>query len=447
MTDSTLWLTQIQFFSSLGFMSLFLAMELGLAWVLLYFKLRSLGTEHAAWKAAYRFWVRVFALAFILSFASSLPVLIQFGSLWPGLMDKIGDIAGPLLAAGILSAFIFKSCFLGAMLFGQRYVSARVHALIVFMVAVGVTVSSFWLIALVSWMHAPTGAHLVDGRYRVVDWLEVLLNPALPWYVALFVLASALIAAFMMLGIVVAQTLRRPVDESGRVVFRTALWLAAVGIVLQCAAVAGTGMMTARLHPAKAAATAAYWHSGQQPDIVIAAWPDAKTAGNRAAWLWPHAGGKWLGHDAGGNPRGLDQFAGMMPPVALTFWSFRLAVLAGLCMALVAWLTLWRAHRVHHYDPGALSSRWRHVLIAMTFSGWFMLLAGMAHILLGAFPYAVNGTVTVREIVADRPFDTLMGGYVAYMLLYLLVLAGFFQMLRHIARYGVVPIARRRGRA
>src|SRR5690606_9242773 len=145
MTHSTLWLSQIQFFSSLGFMLLFLALELGLAWILLYFKLRSLGSDHAAWVAAYRFWVRVFALAFILSFAASLPVLIQFGSLWPSLMDKMGNVAGPLLAAGILSAFVFKSCFLGAMLFGQRHMSDKVHALIVFMVALGVTVSSFWL--------------------------------------------------------------------------------------------------------------------------------------------------------------------------------------------------------------------------------------------------------------------------------------------------------------
>src|SRR5690606_2881186 len=70
MTYSTLWLSQIQFFASLGFMLMFLVIELGLAWVLLYFKLRAFGRDHAAWTAAYRFWVRVFALAFVLSFAA-----------------------------------------------------------------------------------------------------------------------------------------------------------------------------------------------------------------------------------------------------------------------------------------------------------------------------------------------------------------------------------------
>ncbi|MEC4601378.1 cytochrome ubiquinol oxidase subunit I, partial [Burkholderia vietnamiensis] len=76
-------------------MLLFLALELGLAWVLLYFKIRTFGNTAAAWMGAYRFWVRLFALAFILSFAASMPVLLQFGSVWPGLMEQVGDVIGP----------------------------------------------------------------------------------------------------------------------------------------------------------------------------------------------------------------------------------------------------------------------------------------------------------------------------------------------------------------
>ncbi|MGP1614263.1 MAG: cytochrome ubiquinol oxidase subunit I [Pollutimonas bauzanensis] len=196
----------------------------------------------------------------------------------------------------------------------------------------------------------------------------------------------------------------------------------------------------------KAAAAAAYWHSGTQPDLVLSAWPDAQAGANRAAWVWRHAGGKWLGRDDSGNLRGLDRFLGMTPPVAVTFWSFRLAVLAGLLMALAALFTLWRARRVH-YDPGALSRGWRRVLAGMTFSGWVLLLAGLAYLMFGSYPYAVTGTITVSEIAGDTHFDVLLGGYIAYLLFYGVFLAGFFQLLRHIARYGVVPIARRRGRA
>ncbi len=427
-------------------MLLFLTIELGLAWVLLYFKLRWRGPNHAAWIAAYRFWVRVFALAFILSFASCLPVLIQFGSLWPALMEKIGDVAGPLLAAGVLSTFIFKSCFLGAMLFGQRYLSDKAHTLVVFMVAVGVAVSAFWLLALLSWTHTPTGAQFIDGQYQVQDWWAILFNPALPWYAALFVLVAVLTTSFLMIGLIAAQSLRRPVDESERLVFKSAVWLAAICVVLQGMAVVGSGHMTAHHQPARAAATAAYWHSGQPADLVLFAWPDARKSANLHAWRLPKMGDFWLGRDQAGALRGLDQFSGMSPPVTATFWSFRLALVVGMLMMAAAWLTVWRARRVE-YDPGALSRWGRHVLKAMTFSGWVLLLAGMAHILLGALPYAVNGTVTMTEVLGSASVQTLVGGYVAYLVLYLLLFVSFFQLLRHIARYGVVPVARRRGRA
>ncbi|HUH60699.1 MAG TPA: cytochrome ubiquinol oxidase subunit I [Candidimonas sp.] len=446
MTYSTLWLSQLQFFSSLGFMLMFLVIELGLAWALLYFKIRSLGPGPAPWTAAYRFWVRVFALAFILSFAASLPVLIQFGSLWPALMDKIGDVAGPLLAAALLSTFIFKSCFLGAMLFGQRYVSDKVHTVLVFMVALGVLVTSFWLLVLLSWMHAPAGAVWTGSQYHVLDWWRIVLNPALPWYAALFVLTSALTVAFMMMGVVAAQSLGRRVDDSGRLVFKTALYIAVAALALQIVATAGTGVMTAAQQPAKAAAVAAQWHSGSSSNLVLFAWPDTQAGLNRVAWQWHDTGSIWLGKDGKGNVRGLDQFSGMAPPVALTFWSFRIAVLVGILMAVTAGAALWRVRRLH-FDAGALPSRWRRWLAGMTFSGWAMLLAGLAYLMTGSFPYAVTGVVTLSEVAGNTSFEVLLAGYLVYLVFYGVLLAGFFQLLRHIGRYGVVPIARRRGRA
>ena len=136
MDISTLSLARAQFVASLSFLAFFLAFSLALAWVLLFFKIRARWSGHGGWTAAYRFWVRIFALAFVLTLAASVPVLIQLGSLWAGLMDKIGNVAGPLLGYGILSVFILKSCFLGVMLFGQRRVSDGAHTLAVLMVAV-----------------------------------------------------------------------------------------------------------------------------------------------------------------------------------------------------------------------------------------------------------------------------------------------------------------------
>src|SRR5690606_27942261 len=114
---------------------------------------------------------------------------------------------------------------------------------------------------------------LVDGSYRVQDWLAILSSPALPWYGGLLALSSVVTVAFLMLGVVAAQSLRRPADDSARLVFQTAAWVAAVGIVSLAAVAAGTNAMTAAYHPAKAAATAGYWRSGDAPAMVFFAWP------------------------------------------------------------------------------------------------------------------------------------------------------------------------------
>ena len=446
MTHSTLWLSQIQFFSSLGFMLLFLALELGLAWILLYFKVRALRTGSAAWTQAYRFWIRVFALAFVLSFGASMPVLIQLGSLWPSLMEHIGEVAGPLLAAAILTTFIFKSCFLGAMLFGQRRLVPAAYATVVAMVAIGVTLSTFLLVALLSWMHTPQGAVLVDGRYQVQDWIQVVFSPALPWYFLLFLLGSGLTAAFLMLGIVAAQTFRRPADESERHVFKTALFVACVAVILQAVAAAGAVLMSAQYQPARAAAVFAYWHSGTQVDLPLFSWSEASPGARQDALSRQAGSAPWLGRNADGVFRGLDEFSGMSPPVGLTFWSFRASVIVGGLMAVVSGLVFWRTRRAG-FDPGALSAVSRRVLVGMTFSGWAMLLSGLCYILFGLFPYAVNGTVTVSQIASETSGRMLWGGLIAHIVVYGVLLAGFLQLLRHVAHYGVVPVARRRGRA
>lgn len=445
MTHSALSLSQAQFFISLGFMLLFLALELGLSWVLFYFRIKTFGSKQNAWMGAYRFWVRIFALAFILSFAASMPVLIQFGSVWPGLMERVGDVVGPMLAASMLSLFIFKSCFLGVMLFAQRMLSNLVHTLVVFMVAVGVTLTAFWLVAILAWMQVPTGVDVVEGHYVVLDWLAVLQTPALPWYGGLLLAGSLLTVAFFILGVTCAQTMQRPVTDHERLAFRTALFLGAAAWCAQLALVVGNGFMTAEHQPAKAAAAAGYWHSGEQPDLILLAAPSRLQEGILGALRWTHAGGRWLGQDENGLV-GLDQFADSLPPVALTFWSFRIAVLAGVLMALVLAGVMLRTRR-YGLDPHSLSYRSRQILAAASALGWIMLLAGASYLLFGFAPYLVGRDITLAQVQGSNSVFTVSLGLLVYGLVYTLCLVGFFQMLRHVVRFGVVPVARHRGRA
>jgi len=443
MTHLALWISQAQFFMSLSFMLLFLLLEIGLAWALVFFKLKSLGGDER-WLQAYRFWVRIFALAFILAFASAVPVMVQFGSLWPALMERIGNVASPLLAVAVLTIFLFKSCFVGAMLFGQRHISRPLHALLVLVVALGVTASAVWPVMLFSWMRTPAGAVFSNGQYIVTDWAGVFFNPSFPWYAGLLLTLALATASLFMLGITALQSLRGTLQDAERAVFGFSLRTAVLSLLVLGMVAVLAARVLAIHEPARAAAALGYWESGKQPSVAILAVPDA--AGDRWAWRWQGRGGAFLAPDPQGGYRGLDQFSGMAPPMGLTFWSLRVAVFGTMFMLLFTAIAWWRL-RARRGEPGALPRWLRQLLVVMGFGGWLVAVAGFGHVSIGAHPYAVAGTVTLSEVQAAVPVPALLGGGLALLLVYIFCMAGFLQLLWHSLRYGVVPVARHRGRA
>ena len=142
-----LLLARLQFAANITFHILFPTINIALAWVLLFFRFRWLKTHDPAWLAAYRFWTKVFALSFALGVVSGITMSFQFGTNWPGYMERTGNIAGPLLGYEVLTAFFLEATFLGVMLFGHGKVSERVHLLATFLVAAGTTLSAFWILA------------------------------------------------------------------------------------------------------------------------------------------------------------------------------------------------------------------------------------------------------------------------------------------------------------
>ncbi|OZI26621.1 cytochrome ubiquinol oxidase subunit I [Bordetella genomosp. 9] len=446
MSIPPLFLGRLQFIACLAFVALFMALAMALSWLLLYFKLRARATGDAGWTAAYRFWVRIFALAFVLALASGVPVLLQLGTIWSGLMDKIGNVAGPLLGFAVLSVFALKSCFLGVMLFGQRRVSETVHTLSVLMVALGHVATAFWVLALVSWMQTPDGAVVVDGRFQIYDWAKVLFNPSLGWTIGSTLLGALLAAAFLIMGITAWQALRRPLDDGQRLGFRAALGLAGISVVLLVPVGIGMGKMIAHYQPAKAAAALAYWHEGDAPDLVLLGWPDADLAANRGAWTVQGAAARWLGRNVNGHFLALENYANMQPPVALTFWSLRVIVILAGLMAGIAWATVFKL-RKRGFDPSFLSRRWLRALAAMTLSGGALVVFGWVFTIVGLQPYAVNGAVTQSEILGAASPRSLLYGTLGYVLLYGVLFTAFVRMLFHAARYGVVPVRKAAGAA
>ena len=163
----TFMLARLQFAANISFHILFPTITIALCWFLVFFHLRhsaTRGTPQAAgWEQAYYFWTKVFALTFALGVVSGITMSFQFGTNWPGYMERAGNIAGPLLGYEVLTAFFLEATFLGIMLFGRGRVSERVHLVATLMVALGTTLSAFWILSLNSWMQTPAGYEIIDG--------------------------------------------------------------------------------------------------------------------------------------------------------------------------------------------------------------------------------------------------------------------------------------------
>jgi cytochrome bd ubiquinol oxidase subunit I len=247
-------LSRIQFAANISFHILFPTITIALGWFLLYFRIRHIQTRDPAWEEAYYFWTKVFALSFALGVVSGLVMSFQFGTNWPGFMEKTGDISGPLLGYEVITAFFLEASFLGIMLFGRGRVSQRVHLVATFLVAFGTTLSAFWILSLNSWMQTPAGFEIVDGRFIPVDWLAVVFNPSFPYRLAHKLLASTLTASFLIAGLCAWQIIKGSALPGTHKALRTAVIAASVAMPLQFLAGDLHGLNTLEHQPAKIAA-------------------------------------------------------------------------------------------------------------------------------------------------------------------------------------------------
>ena len=243
----TLLLSRIQFGANISFHILFPTISIALAWVLFFFRLRYNTTRRDRWMRAYRFWVKIFALTFAMGVVSGITMSFQFGTNWPGFMQTVGNIAGPLLAYEVLTAFFLEAVFLGIMLFGASRVPNWLHTLATFLVAFGTTMSAFWIIALNSWMHTPAGFEMRDGIAYATSWWDIVFNPSMPYRLTHMLLASGLTVAFLVAGVSALRWLFGDRDPEVKASFKVGIFAAAILIPVQIFAGDEQGLNTLSL--------------------------------------------------------------------------------------------------------------------------------------------------------------------------------------------------------
>ena len=421
-------LSRVQFGLNIGFHILFPTITIGLAWIVAGFRIRYEMTRDEAWLRTYKLWVKVFALTFAMGVVSGVTMSFQFGTNWPGYMNRVGNIAGPLLAYEVLTAFFLEATFLGVMLFGMQRVSGRVHVASSVIVAFGTTVSAFWILALNSWMQTPAGHTQLGGALVAESWWRVIFNPSFPYRLAHMLLASGITAAFVVAGLSAWRLLAARSDGAALKTLRFGARLAAVLVPLQIFVGDLHGLNTLEHQPAKIAAMEALWHTERGAPLVLFALIDEDNGRNRFAIEVPKGAALILTHRLDGEIKGLNEFGEDHPPVAPVFTAFRVMVGMGLAMLFLSWLSQFFMRA---------PPRWLLWTFAgFTFAGWVATLAGWLVTEIGRQPWLVTGILRTEEAVGDASGAKLGASLTAYVLTYAALLLAYIVTLTHLSRKG-----------
>jgi cytochrome d ubiquinol oxidase subunit I len=431
-TLDPLLLARLQFAANITFHILFPTISIAMGWFLLFFKTRFVATGQQHWMDAYQFWVKIFALTFALGVVSGITMSFQFGTNWPGFMNTVGNVAGPLLAYEVLTAFFLEATFLGIMLFGRGRVSERVHTLATWLVALGTTASAFWILALNSWMHTPAGFEMVNGQAHVTSWFEVIFNPSFPYRMTHMLLASGLTGSFLLAGISAYRWLKNDRSKDVMASLRTGVMVAAVLIPVQILVGDLHGLNTLKYQPAKLAAMEGIWETQQGVPAVLFAIPDQATQSNRYEIAIPKLASFYLTHDWNGEVKGIKEFGDQHPPVGPVFWAFRIMVGMGLLMMAVSWFASYELK-----FKSSLSKGTAMVLVAMTFAGWVALVSGWYVTEIGRQPWLVYGVLTTAQAASQVPAGNIALSLTMYLTLYMALLSAYVSVVFYLAKKAV----------
>jgi cytochrome d ubiquinol oxidase subunit I len=421
-------LARLQFAMTVGFHYVFPPLTIGLAWLIAYFMYRGLRPGGGEYKAAARFWLRLFVLSFALGVATGITMEFQFGTNWAAYSRFVGDVFGaPLAAEGIL-AFFMESIFLGVLFFGEDRLSPRTHFVSALMVAVGSTLSGFWIIAANSWQQTPAGHVIGGGRAELSDFAAAVFNPStMPRY--LHTIAGALLTgAFFMMGVAAWYLLKGRHESFAKKSLAAGLALAVVAAPGQLVLGHYHAVQVAETQPAKLAAFEGLWETQRNAPLLVFGVPDVAEERTRMAIGVPGLLSLGVAGTFDKEVKGLKDFPKEdRPPVLASFGAFHLMVGIGMYLiAFSAWgAFLWRRRRLFEQR---LFLRLAFLSIPLPFAanelGWIAAEVGRQ-------PWAVYGILRTKDAVsATVSAAQIMFSITVFAFIYALLLTVWLYLLK-----------------
>lgn len=408
-------LARIQFAFTVAFHIIFPSFTIGLAAFIATLLVRWRLTGEEKFHRLARFWTKIFAVSFAMGVVSGIVLSYQFGTNWSRFSEVAGNVMGPLLGYEVLTAFFLEATFLGIMLFGWQKVPPNLHVTAAVLVAVGTSMSAFWILSANSWMHTPTGHEMRDGVAYPVDWMAIVFNPSFPYRFAHMFTAAYLTTSLVVLSVGARYlTQGRFIDEAKTMV-RMGLGMVAVLAPLQLIIGDAHGLNTAQHQPAKVAAMEAHWDGSKPADLVLFAWPDEEAETNHFEIAIPNLASFIITHDINGLFKGLKDFkAEERPPVKPVFFAFRVMVGIGMLMIAIGVVGsfLWWRKKV-------FETSW--YLTPLTYAwplGFIAILAGWWVTETGRQPYVIYGILKTVDAVSPVSFWAVLTSLVLFVLVY-----------------------------
>lgn len=422
------FLSRLQFAACTMYHFLFVPLTLGLSVLLAIMETKYARTNDEDYLKLTKFFGKLFLINFALGVVTGITLEFQFGTNWSRYSEYVGDVFGSLLAIEASAAFFLESIFIGIWIFGWKKMSAKAHAGVMWLVAIGGSFSAIWILTANAWMQHPVGYVIRNGRAELSDFFAILFQKFALLEIFHTLSSAYIYGAFFVMGVSAYHFLKKNQVELFAKAFNIALVFGIVASV--CAAVSGDlhGTHLAEVQPAKLAAMEAHWETSENAPIIMFALPDEENERNSIEI------GKIPGllsflatHDFNKSVKGLKDFPkDERPPVLITSLAFKTMVGLGTFFPLFT-IFVWIRRKKLLESPWLLK-----MLIVSIPLPVIAIEAGWVLAEVGRQPWIVYGIMKTSDAVSPVAGSQVLTSLIGFVVVYaLLGIAGYYAMIKH----------------
>jgi cytochrome bd ubiquinol oxidase subunit I len=433
-------LARIQFAMTVGFHFIFPPITIGLAWIIFILELQGFKKKEEVYVKLGKFFGKLLAITFAVGVATGVVMEFQFGTNWSQYSRFVGDIFGAPLAAEAIFAFFLESGFIGLYLFGRNRVSKGVHLFSSLMIAIGSTISAFWIIVANSWQQTPAGFIIHNGRAELVDFWAAIFNPSTFVRFSHTFLATLITGAFFVAGVSAYLILKKKEVETMKKSLKIAIIF---GCIVSLLELIPSGhhhaKQVALTQPAKFAAIEGIYQGRTNAPLIAFGIPADNPSRLIIPIEIPGLVSYMVYGDVNAYVKGLNDFLpDETPPIFLTFISFHTMVALGSYFILITFLGLFFLYKKKLYEN-------KKYLKVMAWSIPLPIIAcqlGWIAAEVGRQPWIVYGLLRTKDAASVTvPAEQILISLILFGIIYLLLGALYLYILIKEIKHGPEPVS------